>query len=73
MKSLARVTLCAGSKGNVRGADARSNRERRCREEDPPSWSDSILDLDRVPGEDLNDGGANPSSSWVVNDDGMRR
>jgi hypothetical protein len=30
-------------------------------------------DLDPVPDEDLNDGGANPSSSWIVDDDGTRR
>ena len=44
-----------------------------CGEEDTSSWSDSIRDLDPVPGEDLNAGGANPSSSWIVNDNGMRR
>ena len=44
-----------------------------CGEEDTSSRSDSIRDLDPVPGEDLNAGGANPSSSWIVNDNGMRR
>jgi hypothetical protein len=32
-----------------------------CGEEDTSIWSDSIPDLDPVPDEDLNDGGANPS------------
>jgi hypothetical protein len=30
-------------------------------------------DLDPVPDEDLNEGGANPSSSWIVDDNGTRR
>jgi|HubBroStandDraft_3_1064219.scaffolds.fasta_scaffold1418648_1 hypothetical protein len=44
-----------------------------CGEEDTSSWSGSIRDLDPVPDEDLNDGGADPGSSWIVNDNGMRR
>jgi hypothetical protein len=32
-----------------------------------------VRELDPVPDEDLNDGGANPSSSWIVDDDGKRR
>ena len=44
-----------------------------CGEDDTSSWSGRIRDLDPVPGRDLNDGGANPSSSWIVDDNGMRR
>jgi hypothetical protein len=43
-----------------------------CGEEDTSSLRGGIRDLDPAPDEDLNDGGANPSSSWIVDDNGMR-
>jgi hypothetical protein len=44
-----------------------------CCEEDTSSWSGSVRELDPVRDEDLNARDANPSSSWIVNDNGMRQ